>query len=102
MPTVLQEWKRYRKISAPAFSEVSILTCGSEFNMLIYRKSNNKLVWDESVRVLQDMIDNVWKHADTVSVDHALEMTVPVCTTLPDANGSLTDQAYTLHHWRGW
>ncbi|KZV61166.1 cytochrome P450 [Peniophora sp. CONT] len=56
-----EEWKRYRKICAPAFSE-----------------RNNKLVWDETVRIVHDMIDNVWKRADTVSVDHVVDVTLPI------------------------
>ncbi|KZV66717.1 cytochrome P450 [Peniophora sp. CONT] len=56
-----EDWKRYRKISAPAFSE-----------------SNSRLVWDETSRVVYDLIDNVWKRADTVHIDHVLEVTLPI------------------------
>ncbi|KAF8895529.1 cytochrome P450 [Infundibulicybe gibba] len=35
------EWKKYRKISAPAFSE-----------------RNNKLVWDETVKIVNGLFDN--------------------------------------------
>ncbi|VDC04500.1 unnamed protein product [Peniophora sp. CBMAI 1063] len=56
-----EEWKRHRKICAPAFSE-----------------RNNKLVWDESVRVVLELIDGVWKRADTLSTDHVLELTVQI------------------------
>lgn len=45
-------------------------------------KRNNKLVWDESIRIVMDMIDNVWKHADTMSFDHVIEMTLPVRVVL--------------------
>ncbi|KAI0064392.1 cytochrome P450 [Artomyces pyxidatus] len=55
------EWKRYRKIAAPAFSE-----------------KNNKLVWDETVRIMNDMFDNIWKGAPEVTVDHAIEITLPI------------------------
>ncbi|PFH50911.1 hypothetical protein AMATHDRAFT_40534 [Amanita thiersii Skay4041] len=56
-------WKKYRKITAPAFSEVR----------------NNKLVWDESIRILLDLVDNVWKNKDVVTVDDCLaEMTMPL------------------------
>ncbi|KAA1472086.1 cytochrome P450 [Dentipellis sp. KUC8613] len=55
------EWKRYRKVSAPAFSE-----------------RNNKLVWDETVKIMVDMFDNVWKNQLEVTVDHCVEITLPI------------------------
>ncbi|KAI0052106.1 cytochrome P450 [Auriscalpium vulgare] len=54
------EWKKYRKISAPAFSE-----------------KNNKLVWDETVLIMEDLFKNIW-HDDTITVDHALDITLPI------------------------
>ncbi|KAJ3484828.1 hypothetical protein NLI96_g5371 [Meripilus lineatus] len=54
------EWKRYRKISAPAFTE-----------------PNNKLVWDETIRVINDLFDNVWGNQDEITVDHILEVFMP-------------------------
>ncbi|KAI0030178.1 cytochrome P450 [Vararia minispora EC-137] len=56
-----EEWKRIRKIVAPAFSE-----------------RNNKLVWDETVRIVLDLIDTVWKRAPEVTTDHAIEFTLPI------------------------
>ncbi|KLO13107.1 cytochrome P450 [Schizopora paradoxa] len=53
------EWKRHRNIAYPAFSE-----------------PNNKLVWNESVRITMDMIENVWKDAPEVTIEHAAEMTL--------------------------
>ncbi|KAI0716473.1 cytochrome P450 [Earliella scabrosa] len=55
------EWKRQRKITAPAFSE-----------------KNNRLVWDETIGILQDMFQNVWGDKDVVEVDHIMEVTVPI------------------------
>ncbi|KAJ3552925.1 hypothetical protein NM688_g3892 [Phlebia brevispora] len=55
------EWKRFRKITAPAFSE-----------------RNNKLVWDETVRIMQDLFDNVWGAQSAIEVDHAVEVTLPI------------------------
>ncbi|KAI0048917.1 cytochrome P450 [Auriscalpium vulgare] len=54
------EWKRYRKIAAPAFSE-----------------RNNKLVWDETVLIMEDLFKNVW-HDESVTLDHALDITLPI------------------------
>ncbi|THH17553.1 hypothetical protein EW146_g3277 [Bondarzewia mesenterica] len=56
-----EEWKRYRKITAPAFSE-----------------KNNKLVWDETVRIMIDMFDNVWKNEAEISTDHCIDITLPI------------------------
>ncbi|KLO08418.1 614/534 cytochrome P450 [Schizopora paradoxa] len=53
------EWKRHRNIAYPAFSE-----------------PNNRFVWDEAVRITLDMMDNVWKDADEMNIDHAAEMTL--------------------------
>ncbi|KAI0656897.1 cytochrome P450 [Cubamyces menziesii] len=54
-------WKRQRKIAAPAFSE-----------------RNNRLVWDETIRILEDLFHNVWEDKDVVEVDHVLDITVGI------------------------
>ncbi|THU83303.1 cytochrome P450 [Dendrothele bispora CBS 962.96] len=56
-----EEWKKYRKISAPAFSD-----------------RNNKLVWDESLRIMDDLFANVWGDQDTIVVDHCVDITLPI------------------------
>lgn len=55
------EWKRYRKVAAPAFSE-----------------KNNKLVWDETVKIMVDMFHTLWNDAPEVTVDHCIDITLPV------------------------
>ncbi|KAH9899278.1 cytochrome P450 [Cubamyces lactineus] len=55
------EWKRQRKLVAPAFSE-----------------RNNRLVWDETVRIMYDLFDNVWGSNDTVVIDNITDLTVPI------------------------
>lgn len=55
------EWKRYRKITAPSFSE-----------------RNNKLVWDETCRIMMDMFENVWRWKDEIAVDHCVDITLPI------------------------
>ncbi|EIM88971.1 cytochrome P450 [Stereum hirsutum FP-91666 SS1] len=55
------EWKRYRKVAAPAFSE-----------------KNNKLVWDETVKIMVDMFHTLWNDAPEVTVDHCIEITLPI------------------------
>ncbi|KAH6913905.1 614/534 cytochrome P450 [Coprinopsis sp. MPI-PUGE-AT-0042] len=56
------EWKKYRRVSAPAFSD-----------------KNNKLVWEETSSVVQDLFKR-WD-ADgepSIVVDHALDITLPL------------------------
>ncbi|CDO70499.1 hypothetical protein BN946_scf184569.g42 [Trametes cinnabarina] len=55
------EWKRQRKLVAPAFSE-----------------KNNRLVWDETIRILYDLFDNVWGDRDTILIDNITDITVPI------------------------
>ncbi|PSS35560.1 hypothetical protein PHLCEN_2v1488, partial [Hermanssonia centrifuga] len=65
-----EEWKRYRMVTAPAFSE-----------------PNNKLVWDETVRIMNDMFDNVWAGEDTIVVDQAVDVTLPIALFVIGAAG---------------
>lgn len=39
---------------------------------------NNRLVWDETVKIMYDLFDNVWADQGVVTVDHALDVTLPV------------------------
>jgi hypothetical protein len=41
-------------------------------------KRNNKLVWDETKLIVQDLFDNVWGSQREISVDHAVDFTLPV------------------------
>ncbi|KAH9998646.1 cytochrome P450, partial [Russula vinacea] len=65
-----EEWKKYRKIAAPAFSE-----------------RNNKLVWDETIRIMVDLFDNVWGDKSEVIVDHCLDITLPIALFVISAAG---------------
>ncbi|KAJ3923191.1 cytochrome P450 [Lentinula edodes] len=56
-----EDWKRYRKIAAPAFSD-----------------RNNKLIWDETVRIILDLFENVWGSQESIVIDHALTITLPI------------------------
>ena len=40
---------------------------------------NNKLVWDETTRIMMDLFDNVWGDRSEIVVDHCLHVTLPVC-----------------------
>jgi hypothetical protein len=75
-----EEWKKYRKITAPAFSEVcaghvTVRLPSPEYD----RQRNNKLVWDETIRIMNDLFDNVWGDKSEIVVDHCGDITLPVC-----------------------
>lgn len=66
-----EEWKKYRKISQPAFTE-----------------RNNKLVWDETISIMNDLFDNVWgAQKKVVEVEHALDITMPLALFVIGAAG---------------
>ncbi|KAH6912981.1 614/534 cytochrome P450 [Coprinopsis sp. MPI-PUGE-AT-0042] len=54
-------WRRYKKLTAPAFND-----------------RNNKLVWVEAVRVIADLFDEVWQDQKEIEVEHCLELTLPI------------------------
>ncbi|KAF5354196.1 hypothetical protein D9756_007136 [Leucocoprinus leucothites] len=56
-----ETWKRYRKITAPAFSD-----------------RNNKLVWDETIAIMNDLFENVWGDKEVITVDHCRDLTLPI------------------------
>ncbi|KAE9391411.1 cytochrome P450 [Gymnopus androsaceus JB14] len=56
-----EEWKRYRKVAAPAFND-----------------RNNKLIWDETLKIMLDLFDNVWGDQESIVIDHAISITVPI------------------------
>jgi hypothetical protein len=72
-----EEWKKYRKIAAPAFSEVSPKLSQSPRSEYDDQR-NNKLVWDETNQIMMDLFDNVWGDRAEVVVDHCLDITLPV------------------------
>ncbi|KAF8895566.1 cytochrome P450 [Infundibulicybe gibba] len=59
-----------RKISAPAFSE-----------------RNNKLVWDETVKIMNGLFDNVWGKQEQVTTDNCVEITLPIALFVIGAAG---------------
>ncbi|VDC06284.1 unnamed protein product [Peniophora sp. CBMAI 1063] len=76
-----EDWKRYRKVCAPAFLE-----------------RNNTLVWDETTRIVLDVIDNVWKRTDVVSVNNVLDLTVPMALYVIGAAGFGRRMSFTEEH----
>src|ERR1700733_7317893 len=41
-------------------------------------QKNNKLVWDETIRIMVDLFDNVWGDRSEIVVDHCVDITLPV------------------------
>ncbi|KAI3614982.1 cytochrome p450 [Moniliophthora roreri] len=54
-------WKKYRKIASPAFSD-----------------RNNALVWNETVRIMLDLFNDVWGSREVITVDYALDITLTI------------------------
>ena len=44
----------------------------------MYSQRNNKLVWDETVKIMQGLFNDLWANQDVVSVDHVVDLTLPV------------------------
>ncbi|KXN87702.1 Cytochrome P450 3A25, partial [Leucoagaricus sp. SymC.cos] len=56
-------WKKYRKIISPSFNE-----------------RNNRLVWDEVIRLAQELMDDVWENQPVMTVQDSKDVTFPVST----------------------
>ncbi|KAI9438742.1 cytochrome P450 [Lactarius indigo] len=66
-----EDWKRYRTITAPVFSE-----------------RNTRLVWDETVRIMFDLFDNVWGDNPKIVLDHCVDITLPIALFVVGVAGS--------------
>jgi len=64
------EWKKYRRIAGPSFTE-----------------PNSRLVWQETVHVMNDLFSNVWTDKKEIVSDHALEITKPIALLVIGAAG---------------
>ncbi|KAL9709164.1 hypothetical protein Ac2012v2_007518 [Leucoagaricus gongylophorus] len=62
-------WKKYRRISSPSFSE-----------------KNNQLVWEETLRIVDDLIENAWNNQDAV-VGHGVDITLQLALLVIGAAG---------------
>ena len=47
--------------------------------MIYCLQRNNKLVWDETVEIMEDLFRDVWEYKESVTVDNALDITFQVC-----------------------
>lgn len=59
------------------------------FHIMTLFQRNNKLVWEETCAIMNDLFDNVWGDNDSVSLDHCLEITLPVCPHLRQRHSEL-------------
>lgn len=78
-----EEWKRYRKVVAPAFSDVSLRYHSSRWSLIYTEKTNlqrnYRMVWDETVRIVNGFFDTAWGDREVVVVDDCLaDITLPV------------------------
>jgi len=64
-----EDWKRHRKVSAPAFSE-----------------RNNKLVWQETARIVNEIFAE-WGDKESVSIKHIVDITLPIALLVISAAG---------------
>ncbi|KIJ37613.1 hypothetical protein M422DRAFT_177891, partial [Sphaerobolus stellatus SS14] len=61
-------WKKHRKIAAPTFSEA---------NLMLQR--NNKLVWDETIRIVSDMMNSWGPQSSEILINNCVQdITLPV------------------------
>ncbi|TDL16150.1 cytochrome P450 [Rickenella mellea] len=51
------EWKKHRKVANP---------------------ENNRMVWEETVKIVNDMFQNAWREQEEVVVDHCVDVTLTV------------------------
>ncbi|RDB24803.1 hypothetical protein Hypma_007792 [Hypsizygus marmoreus] len=64
------EWKKYRKISAPAFND-----------------KNNRMVWDETIKIMDSLFKDVWGNKPSITTDHCVEVTLPIALFVIGAAG---------------
>ena len=77
--TDFDEWKRYRKIAAPAFNEVrdyQYIGCRHVSNDS--SQKNNKLAFEESVRVVTSLYEGRWDGKQEIVADDTLDLTMAV------------------------
>ncbi|KAI0066672.1 cytochrome P450 [Artomyces pyxidatus] len=79
-------WKRFRKSAAPAFSD-----------------RNNALVWDETVRTIQELGDTVWSNRSEITAENAVDITRAIALSVVGIAGfgrriSWTDEKVPQGH----
>ena len=83
--TEFDEWKRHRKIVAPAFSEVRNhwwTRCHLEDVLNDCLQKNNKLAFEESVRAITSLYHGGWRDKQEIVVDEVLHFTMAVSSAM--------------------
>jgi hypothetical protein len=62
--------------------------CGPNLTLSDLQR-NNKLVWDETVEIMEDLFRDVWGYKESVTVDNALDITFQVRELIYGASGQL-------------
>ena len=78
------EWKRHRKVIAPAFSEVrncSRMQRHFEGMLIDSSQKNNKLAFEESLTVITSLYEGDWNGKHEVVIDDTLSLTMAVSST---------------------
>lgn len=76
------EWKHIRKVVAPAFSEVRGVaeihntSSRAHFSRASLQR-NNRLVWDETTRIMTELF-RIWDKQEDIIYQHGVDLTLPV------------------------
>ena len=67
-------------------------------------QANNKLVWQETIDVMQELFEDVWGDKEEIIFDHALELPFKVSIRRPVTQEYLSKAFHldrSFHHRRG-
>lgn len=77
-----EEWKRFRKVSNPGFSEVGHIYCCLSNPLVrvddVLLKRNNRMVWEETQNIVLDLFEHEWGSKKVVTPEDVLKVTVSV------------------------
>ncbi|KAK2463189.1 hypothetical protein APHAL10511_004844 [Amanita phalloides] len=82
--------KSFESFGWDIYSIVSALPAGVELVLadVAAIKLNNKLVWKESIRVMNDLLHSTWGNKDEINVNNCLaELTLPIAISVIGAAG---------------
>ncbi|KAH9041186.1 cytochrome P450 [Lactarius hengduanensis] len=60
------------------YKTLSVLEATSCVRRGRLEKRNTRLVWDETIRIMFDLFDNVWGDSPEIVVDHCVDITLPI------------------------
>lgn len=76
--------RRWRLETIQESHSASVLGCKCMFsttfpNELIALQRNNRLVWGETCRIMQDLFDNIWGNKDEIMLHNCVDVTLQAC-----------------------